>query len=67
MLIVHLIISSENMVQMHVTVRSDAKISLKGEGEGNVVVLRKEEGGSLTFSSPTGNMTVGLEEGEVIH
>ena len=55
------------MVQMHVTVRSDAKISLKGEGEGNVVVLRKEEGGSLTFSSPTGNMTVGLEEGEVIH
>ena len=50
---------------MHVTVRSDAKISLKGEG--NMVVLSKEDGGTITFACPNGNINLNYEEGEVLH
>ena len=48
-----------------VTVRPDTKISLKGDGDN--VVLSKEDGGTITFACPNGNINLNCEEGEVLH
>ena len=53
-----------NMGKVQLYVSSAAKITMKGSGD--KVVLRTEDGGSITFSS-TGKMTFFYEKGEVLH